>query len=375
MRILLVLLGILSVAAAKAQLDSIWVVDRYRYYHVYLPSQYDGETALPMVIGLHGGFGSALQFPDQSLMSESAEENGFIALYPDGLGYLLAPTLHYWNAGTCCAYPFQQGIDDVGFIDVLIDSVAALYAVDLNRVYATGISNGAMMSYRLACELSHRIAAIAPVEGSLMVHPCNPDNPVPVVHFHSYLDSNIPYQGGVGDGASDHYNPPMDSVMNVFSEIAHCEHIADTIYDGFDYTHVIWDSCDCGYRMDYYICTDGGHSWPGGEGTIIGDDPSELMDANALMWAFFQEFSLDCTPTGTPGIQEVDQSIFPNPSSGELTLSGIGTPGEIRIFSASGSEVFRHSPNGEPVHLDLSHLPNGLYFIHYGTGGKRWIKM
>ena len=93
------------------------------------------------------------------------------------------------------------------------------------------MSNGAMLCYRLAAELSHKIAAIAPVAGSMVLKETwSLEKPVPIIHFHSYLDESIPYYGGVGNGVSKHYNPPTDSVLNVWSAINGCTHISDTLY-------------------------------------------------------------------------------------------------------------------------------------------------
>jgi polyhydroxybutyrate depolymerase len=359
MKHLLVLCLSLTALGSFAQLDSIWVGDMYRYYAIHLPPNYDGVAELPVVIGLHGGFGSAEQLPNQSLLSESADEEGYIALYPDGLGYILAPAFHFWNAGECCGYPLSAGIDDVQFISDLIDDIGNNYAVDLNRVYATGISNGGMMSYKLACELSDKIAAIAPVAGPLMSHPCNAENPIPVIHFQSYQDSNIPYLGGVGDGASDHYNPPIDSVLNVFASLNDCASLNDTVYDGTDFTHVVWSECLCSYRVEYFISTDGGHSWPGGV-VALGDDPSVLLDANDLMWEFFQEFSLDCNVTVKEEEQMNAFEVFPNPASNIIHIISPSPVTEVILYNQQGSQVATTVMNNN---LAVDHLPVGLYVM------------
>ncbi len=293
--------------SSYGQTDSIYVDDLYRKYVVHLPLGYDGSTELPVVLGFHGGFGNAEQFEEQSLLSEKADEANFIVVYPDGLGFLIAPNLHFWNAGVCCGYPYINDVDDVNFIRNLIDQLAIDFAVDEDRVYATGISNGAFMSYRLACELSDKIAAIAPVAGGMIVEDCPSDRQVPIIHFHSYLDENIPYNGGYGDGPSSHYNPPLDSVFNVWSTIGNCGIEEDTLYHDLDYTLVSWRNCDCGSEINYYISTDGGHSWPGGTSPPLGDPVSSVLNANDLMWNFFQEHDINCGPSI---IETNDKPIF-----------------------------------------------------------------
>jgi polyhydroxybutyrate depolymerase len=242
--ILISLVAFCIATGLHAQMDSVFFDGAYRHYALHFPPQYDGSTPLPLVICLHGGFGSGLQFEEQSTLSEKSDEAGFVAVYPNGTGYLLAPNLRFWNAGNCCGYAEEQNIDDVGFIEAMIDALVADYAIDATRVYSTGISNGAFMSYRLACELSDKIAAIAPVAGGMLVDECLPSSSVPIIHFQSFLDTSNPYTGGVGDGVGTHDNPPLDSVFTVWANTNLCTNLADTISVSEEYTHVRWNNCE-----------------------------------------------------------------------------------------------------------------------------------
>ncbi|MDA0732920.1 MAG: hypothetical protein O2837_08720 [Bacteroidetes bacterium] len=196
--------------------------------------------------------------------------------------------------GDCCGFASTNNIDDVGFIDSLLNTLTNQYSIDTNRIYATGISNGGFMSYRLACELSDKIAAIAPVASSMLMDVCNPTRPIPIIQFHSYFDSNIPHLGGVGSGFSSHYNPPIDSILNVWSNSNSCSNINDTIITNSQYTFKKWTNCNCSSEIHYYITQDGGHSWPGGIQTNTGDPTSSFINANNLMWDFFQQHTLNC---------------------------------------------------------------------------------
>ncbi len=195
-----------------SQYDSIFFDGRYRTYLLHLPSGYNGNDPLAMIIAMHGGFGSAANLQNQSQLSVKADASNFIVVYPEGVKSPLK--IRTWNAGWCCGWASRTNVNDVGFISALIDTLIEKYAVDAKRVYATGMSNGGFMAYRLACELPDKIAATAPVAASMSMTDCTPSRPVPVIHFHSYLDKNAPYPGGIGEGPSDHYNPPQDSVMN-----------------------------------------------------------------------------------------------------------------------------------------------------------------
>jgi polyhydroxybutyrate depolymerase len=351
-----------------AQYDSIFVDGMSRTYLLHLPTGYDGSVELPMIIAMHGGFGSGPQLETQSLLSEKADEADFIVVYPEGVeGFL---NIRTWNAGACCGYAVNNDIDDVGFISKLIDSLTNEIAVDEKRIYATGMSNGAFMAYRLACEISEKIAAIAPVAGTMNVDLCDPSRAIPIIQFHSFEDSNIPYLGGIGDGFSDHYNPPIDSVQNAWAIKNNCNIINDTLYEGTDFTHIRWSDCDCVYEQEFYITTDGGHSWPGGSGSGIGDPPSEFINANDLMWEFFQKYSLDCIPTA---IEEAfflksRLKIFPNPAVNFITIQiplEISNEGQLSVLDINGKVVFSKIVNENSNEINLSSFPNGIYFIRF----------
>ena len=127
-------------------------------------------------------------------MNQMADQGQFIAAYPEGASWLETPW-RSWNAGQCCGYAMHRGVDDVEFIRRLIDELIARHAVDPQRVYVTGVSNGGMMAHRLGCELSDRIAAIAPIAGSLGVA-CHPTSPVSVMIVHGTNDRHVPYEDG-----------------------------------------------------------------------------------------------------------------------------------------------------------------------------------
>lgn len=340
-----------------------------RTYLVHLPPGYTGTTPLPLIIAMHGGFGSATNLQDQSQLSVKADAENFIVVYPEGVKNLL--NIRTWNAGWCCGYASNNNIDDVGFINTLLDTLISQFAVDTSRIYATGMSNGGFMSYRLACELSNRIAAIAPVAADLSVPVCNPSRPVPIIQFHSYLDSSVVYTGGIGNGVSNHYNSPHDSVLNAWSLKNNCGNTNDTIVDNSQYTFVQWSNCDCNYVINYYITRDGGHSWPGGSQTAIGDPPSAFINANDLMWDFFQMYSMACD-TSTVGTDDPFANLmlpaFPNPSTGifQIATSQFST---INIYDIYGRLVkWSISSKGDISEIDLTLCPDGVYFLTLESG-------
>lgn len=261
-----------------------------RTYTINLPPNYYSFPSFSLVIALHGGGGSGAQFEKTSLLTEKSNAAGFIVVYPDGTG-----PLKTWNAGTCCGSAVANNINDVKFISQLIDKLVASYKINPKKVYATGHSNGGMMCYRLACELSNKIAAIAANSSTLVLtSPCSPLRPMPILHMHSKLDQHVPYNGGVGIGLSGVYFPPLDSVFNLFSVKNNCSSAAQVILSNSLYTFKTWSFCANNVSIHYYLTNDGGHGWPGGlpGGGPNSDTPSTAINANDLLWDFFQQYQL-----------------------------------------------------------------------------------
>ncbi len=356
----------------SAQYDSIMHSTGYRTYLLHLPPAYVQGTPMPMLIAMHGGFGWGSQLENQSQLSVKADNEGFIVVYPEGVRGNL--NIRTWNAGGCCGYAMNNNIDDVGFISTLLDSLINKLTIDTNRIYATGMSNGGFMSYRLACELSGRIAAIAPVAASMNVQNCTPTRPVPVIHFHSYLDFNVPYTGGIGAGTSNHYNPPLDSVMHAWSLINSCQTPDDTIRHDSSLTHIKWDNCSCDHHMELYLTADGGHSWPGGNSTGVGDPVSMLISANDLMWDFFQQFSLQCQGTGLEPVRPATFNLEVIPSHREdlihIKTDKFLAGADLTLFNVYGQVVYRHEyVSGDHFSINAGNLSGGIYFVTLSEPG------
>ena len=204
---------------------TLQVDGRERTYLLNLPPAYYDGAGFSLVIAMHGGGGEAIQFESSSKLTEKANAAGFIVVYPEGVKSTGLLKVRTWNAGQCCDYAVDNNIDDVNFISKLIDELTSKYKINPRKVFATGHSNGGMMSYRLACELSGKIAAIAPNACTMVVtRPCQASRSVPVLHMHSERDKNIPYQGGYGDGpgTTNLVLPSLDSVFNVWSTLNTC---------------------------------------------------------------------------------------------------------------------------------------------------------
>jgi len=263
-----------------------------RTFRVYVPASYDPATPTPVVLLFHGGFGSGAQIEANAKIVEVAEEKGFIAVSPDGV---LSPGgIRTWNGGGCCGYATSAGIDDVGFVRALIDRLETNACVDRRRVYAAGMSNGAVLTHRLACDLADRIRAIGPVAGTDMTSSCAPARPVAVMHVHGSDDANVPFDGGLGCGLA---GVPFTSVPGTIARAVSrngCEGTPYTSLVQGDGTCTRQGQCPFGTDVDLCVIAGGGHVWPGGTPPIlpgIGDClfgyQSQSFIATRVLWNFF----------------------------------------------------------------------------------------
>jgi polyhydroxybutyrate depolymerase len=244
---------------------------------------------MPVVIVLHGGGGNAERIAEISGLSVKADEERFIVIYPNGTGRL-GNRLLTWNSGNCCGYAQEHNVDDVSFIRSLIGQVQKELTVDSRRIFVTGFSNGGMMSYRLACELSDRIAAIAPVAGAFNYEGCNPVRPVSVVAFHGTEDDHVLYEGGEPRRRVDR-KPRVDrSVAEAVKYWLNRDQCAYSARKERRGGVIIEDYAGCteGTGVRLYKLEGQGHAWPGGEAwSKLADEPTTAVKATDAMWRFF----------------------------------------------------------------------------------------
>ena len=255
-----------------------------RRYVVHVPGSYDGTQHVPVVLVLHGSGGNANEAARISGMSVKSDAEGFVAVYPEGAG-----RSQTFNAGRCCGVAGRGNVDDVSFLRAVVAAVSANYTVDPHRIYAAGMSNGAMMAYRLGCEMSDVLAAIAPVAGALEID-CAPAQPVSAIVFHGTGDAIVPYNGGrvvnPPQGMAPDYEP-VSTAIGQWATIAGCTGATDEQVSA-SVVRQVRTGCLAGYGVELYTVDGGGHAWPGGEpGWAGGDVPTTEVVATDLIWDFF----------------------------------------------------------------------------------------
>ena len=281
---------------------------RQRSSIVHVPPAAREGRPLPVILNFHGGGGNAENQQKYSRMDVLADAEGFLAVYPDGTGRM-SDRLLTWNAGTCCAYSVINKIDDVGFTLALLADLEARQPVDRRRVYATGLSNGAMMAWRLAVEAFGHFAAIAPVAGAKVLQVGPPKRPVSVMHFHSVDDPRALYAGGLGPPfpmtTSRVFHSAVEPTMRDWAATIGCPSEARLTAElkgqagskeaGHTATRHVWAPCREGSEVVLWKFTGTGHVWPGGLQDylprLLGPSTA-LVDANLEMWRFFERFSL-----------------------------------------------------------------------------------
>jgi polyhydroxybutyrate depolymerase len=272
---------------------------RTRYALVHVPAAAARGMPLPLVLSFHGGGGEAAAHRDWTELDVAAEREGFVAVYPYGTARWFEKHLLTWNAGACCGYAAANGVDDVGFALALLEAVARGTPVDATRVYATGLSNGAMMAYRLAHDAGDRIAGIMPVAGALRIAPFAPRRPMPIVHLHSIDDPRARFEGGPGPllpFLTRVAHPPVALGLGDWAVANGCPEPARAVETlvagpgGFDAGHTatryVYGPCASGAEITLWKLTGAGHVWPGvpprySEGLL--GRASAVVDANSIL--------------------------------------------------------------------------------------------
>lgn len=278
---------------------SIAAGGRTRKFNYHLPPGHGADPAQkwPLVIVLHGRGGDAVDAEDQTHFTPIAKREGFAVAYPEGID-------EAWHDRRGVGPAADDNVDDVGFIRALIDEMVAKHAIDPRRVYVTGMSAGAMMTFRLACELSDKIAAASAVGGLMPAtgaDDCRPAHPMPMMIIAGTEDTIIPYGGGEIAGDEDYGRVlSADATRQRFADLAACAPIdVETTIDPEDDDTKVFKTantrCQGGAEVVLYSVSGGGHTWPNGEQYLpkgfVGRVTKDI-DGAVEIWSFSKRYTL-----------------------------------------------------------------------------------
>ena len=284
-------------AGAGLQSASLQHDGMQRDYLVYVPKSYQSGQPMPLVLAFHGGGGHAQFQADHYGIQQKAESAGFIAVFPNGYSRLPGGKFATWNAGNCCAQARDKKIDDVGFVRALVAKLQADYSIDKPRIFATGMSNGGMLSHRLACEMADVFKAVAPVAGTDNTLECKPAKPISVLHIHAKNDTHVLFNGGAGEDAFKDKSMVTDftsvpETIQRWSTRNRCTGPVKKVLEVPGAYCEVTQGCADGVQVEMCVTESGGHSWPGAEKTRAGKEaPSQAINANDVMWDFFSRVS------------------------------------------------------------------------------------
>ncbi|MGH7687593.1 MAG: alpha/beta hydrolase family esterase [Candidatus Dormibacteria bacterium] len=255
------------------------VAGQARTYRLYRPGSVDAHAPAPLVLVLHGNGSTADQMVDTTEFDTNADANGFIAVYPDGVE-------RSWNGSFCCEPAPTLGVDDIGFLNMLIAQLEQHYAINTHRVFMTGFSSGAIMAFRYACQGSVPLAAIAPVAGTMLLsEDCHPPHPTSVLAINGTLDGEVPFQGGhllKGASATDAIVPSINDVVTRWAQLDGCGGAPLPSSNG-PVTVSRWAGCSGGAAVQLEAITGAGHTW-----YAPGFGPADgAIDASKVIADFF----------------------------------------------------------------------------------------
>ncbi|HRO76883.1 MAG TPA: PHB depolymerase family esterase [Crocinitomicaceae bacterium] len=335
-----------------------------RTYSFYVPASYNPSKPAPLVLNLHGYTSNGTQQANYTNFKSIADTAGFIVAHPDGT--FDQSNQRFWNYNI-----FGATVNDVGFLEALIDTISANYNINAKRVYSVGMSNGGYMSYYLACQ-SNRFAAVGSVTGAmpLYMYACAPTYVTPIIQMHGTTDPVVPYAGNTT-------SKPLEDVVAYWVQKNNCQttptitQVPNTnTTDNATATHYVYSGGTNGHTVEFYKITDGGHTWPGGT-VALPASGNTCMDFNASkeIWRFFSQYERSSTTTSLAENTLNNITFYPNPTHGVFTLSGEeNTAVNLSIYNLQGqllSELKNQLLNQE---IDINFLHSGNYILKIENG-------
>ena len=345
-----------------------------RAYTVYIPTNYQETTEeIPLLFNFHGGNGDIASQIAISDMRSIADTAGFILVYPQAL-----PDPND-GGSTILTHKAPTTVDDIFFVEAMIDTLASQYSIDVNRVYACGYSNGGEFAFELACRLSNRIAAIGVVARSMFIETlenCAPIHPTGILTIHGTKDD---YEGITFAGIT--FYPSLEVVNNYWSNFNNTD-ATPTIMelpninttDGTTVEHYSWSNGDGCVTIEHFKVINGGHDWPGSFGNMD-------IDASVEIWNFVSRHDINglisCQTTAVSEeiTQEKTITIFPNPVQDFLTIEMDNISNQVfHLYSITGQTISSGQIDAGQKTIDLSSLLPNSYILKIGNHSIRFVK-
>lgn len=347
-----------------------------RQYVLYVPPSYDSTQPMPFILALHGLGDNMNNFKGINF-NKVADTAHFIFAIPQALVDNVITGSTAWNSGAGIgSITLNPGVDDVGFLNALIDTVSAHYNIDSTRIYATGFSMGGFMCNRLALELSNRIAAIASVSGTIGngIASDTAVRAIPVAHFHGTADQTVPY-------TNNYFGNDAEALVNYWVGVDHCDTVPEyidtfpnTANDGKVVVHYKYANGDSNTEVEFFKVIGGAHEWLA--------QPANDVTYTVQIWNFFRRFHLttqtvDTTDsTGTTGIYLVQNDeihIYPNPTQGVLHIDlSQNYQGDVAvsIIDLTGRTIYRNNVASRSLTINTTAWSKGLYLVQLNNNGK-----
>ncbi len=265
-----------TLSPAETQ-HTLTVNGQERTYLLHIPPGLDASLPQPVVFALHGfdneRFFEITDLQNMAGFGAISDQSGFVLVYPSGLNGV-------WNVGGgCCGSAVENKVDEAAFLRQVLTDLGSSVKIDPKRVYAAGFSMGAMLAFRLACEMPETFAAVAPVAGALLQAPCQPAQPVSILQVNGKKDTLVPYDGGVGNFMTGTITfPPVEQGIAAWAKLDGCTGAAQSAPQGTLGTHSFYSSCKSGTAVELYTMDGMGNNWPS----------QYVLPVSQMIWDFFK---------------------------------------------------------------------------------------
>jgi len=381
-------LTLFSMLCMAASAEAQWIDRTLNYdginreYRIYLPEAYETDETMPLIIGLHG-FGGTMEDFENTGIDAIADTARFIVLAPQALNYESPAGVltGVWNAGIVLTVPgfgelaLNENVNDVGFINLLIDSLSESYPLMDERIYLAGVSLGGFMTQRIACETPQRFAAIASIMGTYAnaLPPCNPTKVLPLAHFHGTDDDVVTWSGNfIYNGMPLPVGLPVDSLIAQWVDLHDCQQ--DPVHtawpngnnDNFWIDHYSYQNGAQESKVELFKLNGGGHNWynlqnTGGE-----------IDLATEVWRFFNRQYYGPTAIRETENKWMEVNVYPNPVRDQLLIKTSATLVRAAIIDITGRNL--HTINGNPKELNTANLSPGNYWLQLtNSEGARFV--